>query len=140
MKVWKVLSAAVLVGLVFTVSTPSIQASDVYREQTAIDAMMEKLGRGMVNILTGWVEIPKNIAKKWRETDPFTGFVVGSIKGVGWGFARTMVGVYETITFPFPVPRDYQPIMEPEYILPSVWGEELPFMEGEAKDANLELY
>lgn len=140
MRFWKVLSASMLLGAIFAISTPSVEASDIYREQSAIDAMMEKLGRGLVNILTGWVEIPKNIAKKWRETDPFTGFVVGGIKGIGWGFARTMVGVYETVTFPFPIPRDYQPLMEPEYILPSVWGEELPFMEGDARDGTLELY
>lgn len=140
MKVWKVLTASLLLGAILAISTPSVQASDIYREQTTIDAMMEKLGRGLVNILTGWIEIPKNIAKSWRETDPFTGFIVGGIKGIGWGFARTMVGVYETVTFPFPIPRDYEPLMEPEYILPSIWGEELPFMEGDAREGTMDIY
>jgi putative exosortase-associated protein (TIGR04073 family) len=104
---------------------------DVYRENTDIDKIFNKLGRGVVNILTGWVEIPRNIAKEWRRTDPFTGTVIGLFRGAGWAVARTFVGFYEVISFPFPVPREYEPIMQPEYILPTVWGERLPLYRDE---------
>ncbi|CAN5283535.1 hypothetical protein BH09SUM1_BH09SUM1_15500 [soil metagenome] len=104
---------------------------DVYRENTDIDKIFHKLGRGIVNVLTGWVEIPKNIAKEWRRTDPFTGTVVGLIKGLGWGIARTFAGFYEVISFPFPVPRNYEAIMQPEFVLPTVWGERLPLYRDE---------
>lgn len=104
---------------------------DVYRENSDIDKIFHKLGRGVVNLLTGWVEIPRNIAKEWRRTDPFTGTVIGLFKGLGWGIARTFSGFYEIISFPFPVPRNYEPIMQPEFILPTVWGERLPLYRDE---------
>jgi putative exosortase-associated protein (TIGR04073 family) len=104
---------------------------DVYRENSDINLMFHKLGRGLVNVLTGWIEIPKNVAKQWRETDPFTGLILGTIRGIGWGFGRTVAGVYEVVTFPFPIPRDYRPLMQPEFILPSIWGESLPIFRDE---------
>jgi putative exosortase-associated protein (TIGR04073 family) len=104
---------------------------DVYRENTDVQKMFHKLGRGISNVLLGWVEIPKNIAKEWRRTEPFTGTIVGSVKGIGWAIARTLSGVYEIISFPFPVPRNYEPIMYPEFVLPSVWGERLPIYQDE---------
>lgn len=120
---------------VFAVSTPQVVHAqldeDVYRESTDINKMFHKLGRGLSNVLLGWVEIPKNIAKEWRQTEPFTGTIVGFVKGIGWAVARTVAGFYEVISFPFPVPRDYQPIMYPEFVLPSVWGERLPIYEDE---------
>ncbi len=133
---FSVLGFALLLGFAttLTVSLPQTAAAaeeEVYRDNADISKMFHKFGRGLVNVLTGWIEIPKNIAKEWRKTDPFTGFVLGTIKGIGWGFGRTVVGVYEVITFPFPIPQDYQPIMSPEFILPSIWGESLPIFQDE---------
>lgn len=106
-------------------------ADDRYRENTDLEKMAHKLGRGVTNLLFGWIEIPRQIAKGWRETEPFTGTIVGLVKGVGWGFARTVAGAYEIITFPFPVPRDYVPVMQPEFVLPTVWGDRLPLFSDE---------
>ncbi len=124
---------AIMLGLAAALTLATPQRSwaadeDIYRENSDISKMFTKLGRGLVNVLTGWIEIPKNVAKEWRQTDPFTGLIVGCIKGLGWGIGRTLAGVYEVFTFPFPIPRDYKPIMYPEYILPSIWGESLPMM------------
>jgi putative exosortase-associated protein (TIGR04073 family) len=125
---------ALIIGLGMTMTVAIPQRShaadeDIYRQNTDINRMFHKLGRGIVNVLTGWIEIPKNVAKEWRQTDPFTGLVLGTIKGVGWGFGRTIAGVYEVITFPFPIPKDYNPVMQPEFILPSIWGESLPLSQ-----------
>jgi len=127
-------------AVVFFTAAPTMQAQvaaqtasdeDVYRENTDIDKIFTKLGRGVVNVLTGWVEVPRNIAKEWRRTDPFTGTVIGLFRGFGWAVARTFAGFYEIISFPFPVPRNYEPVMVPEYILPTVWGERLPLYRDE---------
>lgn len=128
--------ALALIASPVTVNMASAQMDveveeEVYRENTAINAMFHKLGRGVTNILTGWIEVPKNIAQEWRETDPFTGTIVGFFEGFGWGFARTVAGFYEVVSFPFPVPNNYAPVMEPEFILPTVWGERLPIFEDE---------
>lgn len=113
------------------VSAQSVASTELERENSDINKMFHKLGRGVVNVLTGWIEIPKQTAAEWRRTDPFTGTVLGVIKGSAFAVARTFVGFYEVISFPFPIPRDYQPLMEPEFVLPTVWGESLPTFRDE---------
>lgn len=78
--------------------------------------MGAKLARGLVNILTGWVEIPKNIYDTSVEDNIFSGLTIGLAKGVGMAIVRTGAGVYETVTFPFPIPDDFAPVLEPEYV------------------------
>lgn len=129
----KVFFAVIIVGAL-TLIPSQAQAQvdeDVYRENTDISKMFHKLGRGVSNVLLGWVEIPKTVAKEWRNTEPFTGTIVGSIKGFGYAVMRTFAGFYEIISFPFPVPRNYEPIMYPEFVMPSVWGERLPLYQDE---------
>jgi len=77
---------------------------------------VKKLGRGLANILTGWVELPKNIYDTSVEENVLSGLTMGLAKGVGMTIVRTGAGVYETVTFPFPIPEDYQPVLEPEYV------------------------
>ena len=76
----------------------------------------KKLGRGLANILTGWVELPKNIYDTSVEENVLSGLTMGLAKGVGMTIVRTGAGVYETVTFPFPIPEDYQPVLEPEFV------------------------
>lgn len=75
-----------------------------------------KLGRGVANALTGWVELPKNIYNVSVEENAFAGVTLGLAKGAGMTIVRTGAGVYEIATFPFPLPQDYKPILEPEYV------------------------
>ncbi|NQT33258.1 MAG: exosortase system-associated protein, TIGR04073 family [Candidatus Omnitrophica bacterium] len=75
-----------------------------------------KLGRGLVNIVTGWIELPRNIYDTAVEENVLTGITVGLTKGVGMTVVRTAAGVYETVTFPFPIPENYQPVLEPEFV------------------------
>lgn len=121
----------------------TVDEEDVYRDNSDISKIFHKLGRGVGNVLLGWVEIPKNIAKEWRRHDPLTGTITGTFKGFGWGIARTLAGCYEVISFPFPVPRDYKPIMNPEFVLPTIWGDRLPmfrneYMAGSTLDAAVD--
>ncbi len=78
--------------------------------------MTSKLGRGLANILTGWVELPKNIYDTSVEENPLAGITIGTAKGVGMTIVRTGAGIYETITFPFPIPEGYKPVLEPEFV------------------------
>jgi putative exosortase-associated protein (TIGR04073 family) len=76
----------------------------------------KKLGRGIANILTGWIELPKNIYDTSVEDNPLSGLTIGLAKGVGMTIVRTGAGVYETVTFPFPIPECYAPVLEPEFV------------------------
>ncbi len=80
------------------------------------DDPFTKLGRGVANTLTGWVELPKNIYNTSVQDNAFAGITLGLAKGAGMTLVRTGAGIYEIATFPFPLPTDYKPILEPEYV------------------------
>ncbi|MDD4278172.1 exosortase system-associated protein, TIGR04073 family [Candidatus Sumerlaeota bacterium] len=130
MKLSHIISAAVLVSACVCTTTANAQRyGDEYRDDSAFAKMTQKLGRGVANIFTGVVEVPKNISSEWRKSDPVTGFFVGGAKGIGWWGARTAVGIYDTVTFPMPVPANYEPLMEPAYPLADQWGKQLPYFD-----------
>jgi len=106
-------------------------ADDISRDQSRAGKMVHKLGRGFVNFATGWLELPKSIADQWERYDPFTGFALGTVKGVVWGAQRTAIGVYEVATFPLAIPKDYKPLMEPEFILTDIWGKQIDLYQPE---------
>lgn len=86
-------------------------------EGSVIEKMGKKLGRGLVNVATGWIELPKNIYDTSVETNnPLMGITYGTLKGVGMTVVRTGAGAYDVATFLFPVPADYKPILEPEFV------------------------
>ena len=79
---------------------------------------INKLGRGLSNVLFGWTEIPLTFDKKMRVGKPLTyllstALVTGATKGV----MRTGVGFYEIFTFPQSNEDiNYEAILEPEYL------------------------
>ena len=75
-----------------------------------------KLGRGAANVLTGWIEIPKGVQAESAETNWLSGITVGLAEGLGMGIVRTVAGAYEIVSFPFPAPAEYKPVLEPEYV------------------------
>ena len=77
-----------------------------------------KLGRGVNNVLFGFFEIPHQTINMGKHERWPIAMVGGPIKGVFYFIARELVGVYETVTFPVPVPADYEPVMYPEFIFP----------------------
>ena len=75
-----------------------------------------KLTRGFMNIITGWVEVPKRIHETSQTSGAATGFTWGLLRGLGHGFIRTAAGFYEFFTFPFPAPPGYESVIQPEYV------------------------
>lgn len=75
-----------------------------------------KLTRGLINTVTGWVEIPKRVAETSQADGAFAGFTWGMLRGIGYGFVRTAAGLYELVTFPFPAPPGFEPVIQPEYV------------------------
>ena len=74
-----------------------------------------KLGRGVTNVLTGWLEIPKHVLTGTFNCNvtPLEGFFVGLSRGTGRALERTGIGIYEAVTFPLP---GFDPLLLPEYV------------------------
>ena len=70
-----------------------------------------KLGRGVSNLLLGWLEIPLNVDKRYTTSDTVGSELTGAAVGVFKGAVRMGVGAYETVTFFVPLPEHFEPIL-----------------------------
>ena len=87
-----------------------------FAEELVPPAAAEKAVRGLANTGLGVVvELPKTVYYDTLEDGPLYGLTVGVLEGLSWGIARTFVGIYEVVTFPFPAPEGYRPIFTPAY-------------------------
>ena len=93
-----------------------ISFTDSAAAATAGDNALTNLTRGAINVLTGWVEVPKNIGELKNQAGWGAALTWGFARGIGYGFVRTVAGAYEVLTFPFPAPPGYQPVMQPEFV------------------------
>ena len=83
-----------------------------------------KLGRGVGNLLTGWLEIPAQIGQTSEADGSWAGLTIGTLKGLAFGIGRTVMGAVEIVTFPLPnhasgpdVHEDaYGPVLDPEFV------------------------
>ncbi|MGX2042243.1 exosortase system-associated protein, TIGR04073 family [Methylocaldum sp. MU1018] len=87
----------------------SLTAPDAQAQTAA-----QKFGRGLAGMTTGFLELPGNIVKETRRQGAI-GVPIGLAYGVGMIVTRELVGVYEFLTAPFPIPAGFRPILRPEY-------------------------
>lgn len=106
---FKISLISVLILAVLSISVPCFA-----------DGITRKLGRGLANMATGFLEVPDNIVRVSEKDGWLAGITFGTMKGLAWAIVRTAVGAYETVTFFAPVPSGYEPILEPEFL----FGEE----------------
>lgn len=77
--------------------------------------MLRKLQRGAVNVLLSPIEIAVELAKV-KNCDTFPpSWALGASRGSFYMIGRIVTGAYEIVTFPFPLPTGYAPILEPEF-------------------------
>lgn len=76
-----------------------------------------KFGRGLAGMTCGFLELPGNIMQETRKQGA-VGVPIGLAYGLGMIVVRELIGVYEFVTAPFPVPAGFQPILRPEF----PWG------------------
>lgn len=115
------LSGLLILALCLSTTLATAQSYDPDQElkpPTVFEKRVEKLGRGIGNILFGWTEIPITWHKKMKQGKSLqyllsTAPVMGTVRA----FMRTGVGFYEVFTFPSDTAENnYEPILEPEYL------------------------
>ncbi len=82
--------------------------------------MAVKFGKGITNIATSVVEIPKQTAVMTRDMGPI-GFVVGPFSGLLMTGYRAFIGASEALFFMVPAPGYYDDMMDPEFVWAG-WG------------------
>lgn len=107
------LAAAMIVAL----PSREAQAAEHYGKEDYGQLVGRKLGRGTANTALGWLELPNGIQDVGEEHGVGAAATWGVVHGVGRAVQRTAVGIFEVLTFPFGVPQDFEPLIEPEFVL-----------------------
>jgi len=125
------LEAAAVAGILIGVHPlPAPAAGENANSVTALAS--GKFGRGLVNISTGWGEMIRCPKEIMRERGYLLGATWGPLKGIGMTVIRTVSGVCETALFFYPLPGNYDPFLEPEFVWPGT-----VFVEhGSARDSG----
>ena len=90
-----------------------------YAEQqpeSITEKMSIKFFRGLTNVVTSPVEIPKQIVLTGQEMGGVGYFVIGPFKGILMTVYRATIGVVETAFFTVPQPGYYDSTIEPPYV------------------------
>jgi len=82
------------------------------RHQKSADAFT-KLGRGLTNIIEGPFELYAQTVLASPKTETVYAFFTGVTRGLAMFVVREFVGIYDIVTFPIPVPKNYQPLIQP---------------------------
>ncbi len=123
--------ATLLFMLLAAVATPTLATTvdnkdyvdEVVEPETYLENASYKLVRGITNMVTSPIEIPKQVIITTKDRGAI-GPVLGILKGLGMTFMRAGIGAWETISFPLPnsLSGDFAPILKPEY----VWNPSAP--------------
>lgn len=102
----KIISAGLIVFIILSMAVSSAYCDDA----------LKKLGRGLANCATFPLEIIEQIKRTNASDGPTAAYTVGILKGVSMMVVRAAAGVYEVVTFPVPLPKQYEPILsDPEF-------------------------
>jgi len=93
-------------------STP-VDTADMRYNKSPIN----KLGRGVANTATCWLEIPAEACRVTEEKGPLVGYTLGIVEGFFTTLLRGATGIFDAVTFLIP-PYD-KPFMQPEYAIDS---------------------
>lgn len=86
-------------------------------EKMSADKAFTKLSRGVTNVATSPGELINQIPAAMEQSpDYLTGFIKSAWRGTGYALLRASAGIYDVVTFPFPGPTNYKPVMKPETI------------------------
>ena len=97
-----------LVLLVLVLAAPPAHAQSAAR----------KVGRGLAGMTAAFLEVPGNMVAETHARGAGEGIPLGFAKGLGMIVPRVLVGVYEVLSAPFPLPAGFRPILTPEF----PWG------------------
>ena len=94
----------------------TVADNDLSDTEEVVQDMSSKLSRGVVNVLTGWGEIPRQMIKSGRDKGWWAVLPVGIPAGAIMTVVRTATGVFETGLFFVPVDDTYGPLIQPAFV------------------------
>lgn len=92
-------------------------SQSAFAVETESSGPLRKLQRGFVNIALSPMEISTELAKEKNDNadQMLPSWMSGSVRGVAFMGGRALAGVYDIVTFPIPLPKEYGPLVQPEF-------------------------
>lgn len=91
-------------------------AADEYHPKGYLDGAARKLGRGAANVLTAPLELIRTPYFIGAQDGGFAAITAGMAQGLVAGVVRELAGIVEVATFPIPIPKDFRPLVKPEFV------------------------
>ena len=110
---WVLLSGILLVGALQGIAWADYGDSTT---SAAAQGRMRKLGRGISNMVTAPGELMRTPELVGRREGYLAAMSVGVVEGVWRTLVREVTGIFEVVTFYAEVPKNYEPLMRPEFI------------------------
>lgn len=89
--------------------------------ENVVGAASVKFLRGVVNVVTCPLEIPRQVVRQVQYRGLPEGTCVGLAAGVGMTLVRCVAGGLEAVSFMVPEPGFYDPLIQPAYAWEN-WG------------------
>ena len=96
-------------------SLPAMAAVAPEAEIQGEGTPLRKLQRGFLNIALSPFELSNELSKEVKNNTVPPSWVAGLGRGSIYTVGRALVGVYEMVTFPLPLPANYKPVIQPEF-------------------------
>lgn len=94
----------ILISVLMSINSVQAEEHGSYQRN-----VMEKAGNGIANLMTGWLEMPKNVINTTNNSNILFGVLGGMVKGTVNMMGRMGVGLVDLVTCPIPT----QPIVQP---------------------------
>jgi putative exosortase-associated protein (TIGR04073 family) len=128
------------IAVIFSCSLLASQAVNA-DSPSCCSPFTSKVSQGSANIVTGFIEIPKNIINISHDQNIFVGITWGTLRGVIHAASRTVIGAVELISSPIAT----EELIAPAYVwerfsedsryfdlnLPGYWISYGPFDNGQ---------
>ena len=107
----------VLVSFAGTGPACAVQAHDSEEATPSrVDGSLRKLGRGIANVATAPAELIRTPQLTTRREGYIAGLSIGIVEGAWRTVERALTGIFEIGTFYAEIPKDYGPLMKPEFV------------------------
>ena len=112
---WSVLACVALVLVGATAPTAAAVVDETKGGPSYVSGSLRKLGRGIANVVTCPIELPRTVEKVALRDGYLAGGTVGILQGAWRTILRGVVGIFEVVTFPVEIPKGFAPLIKPEF-------------------------
>ena len=119
-RVWRsgvnVVALALVLAAAGAASAGASPVDETNNNSSYVSGALRKLGRGISNIVTSPLELPRKVERVGSQDGWVAGATVGVLQGAWRTILRAGAGVYETLTFFIEAPDGFRPVIQPEFI------------------------